>query len=188
MLGEVPLSDRVLRTHAQELVMLGYDERQVLAAVRALRIAPVPEHMRRRPPLSGDIHNYLRPHVAVDDEADRLMQQVMGAIARYGYMQGALAREALGEVAWLVVDRMGGWSHLCSATPEGCTATKAQVKKSLAQALRADATAQRRAQLATQDAKWQLEAASKRAPTPGFAKLSTIAEDLCLTSRAQAGM
>lgn len=184
MLQESPPDEQVLRQHACELVELGYTPLQVRYAIRTLRQAPVPGHMRRRAPLSGDIHNLLSPSATVDDRADALMQTVMGCMPRYGYTDPDGAREKMGEVAWGVVARMGGWRELCGSTMEGCTSVKAQLKKSMTQALRADDDTQLRAQLAAHDARWQLDLAKQRSGNASMTNLSEVIEGLCHETRS----
>ncbi len=147
-MGVTPMPD-LLHINASDLVHEGHAPEDVLRACRAWRLGHVPEHKTRRPPLAGDLHNWLRPEAHVTDRADVGMQSIMGAMARYGYMQGEAAAKALGETVWSVVNRLGGWSTLCAATPEGCTTTKAQLKKSLESAYKAEATALRAAELTT---------------------------------------
>lgn len=145
-MGVSPLPD-LLHINASDLVHEGHTPQDVLRACRAWRLAHVPEHKVRKPPLAGDLHNWLVPEAQATDRADVGMQHIMGAIARYGYMQGEAAAQALGETVWSVVKRLGGWASLCAATPEGCTTTKAQLKKSLESAYRVEQQTVRAAEL-----------------------------------------
>ncbi|RYF52460.1 MAG: hypothetical protein EOO38_00175 [Cytophagaceae bacterium] len=142
-----PASEIMLRLNAVDLVHYGHSHDDVVRACRALRMAHVPEHKTRRAPLAGDIHNWLCPPEQVTDRADVSMQQIMGAMSRYGYMQGEAVARVIGETAWGVVKRLGGWTTLCASTAEGCTTTKAQLKKSLESAYRAEEMAVRHAEL-----------------------------------------
>lgn len=152
-------SDDLIQLNAVTLMNAGHSPSDVLKACRAWQLIYVPEHKTRRPPLAGDLHQWLRPDVQVVDRAEVGAQTIMGAIHRFGYMQGEAARAALGETIWSVVQRSGGWSTLCKATPEGCTISKAQFKKSLESAYRAEESATRAAQLTTRDTRDHLELA-----------------------------
>jgi hypothetical protein len=79
----------------------------------------------------------------VDDEAlaAEAATRLVGSIARFGYVDPRGAREYMGEVAWAIVEREGGWTSLCErVTTNQLPSLKAQWRE-LAKALMTKARA-----------------------------------------------
>lgn len=57
-------------------------------------------------------------HVSDRDEAEEICGQIIFSISKFGSYQAVKAKEYLGEVAWMVVVRYGGWESLCSSKLE----------------------------------------------------------------------
>lgn len=66
-------------------------------------------------------HKILKKHLPsmeVDDDslARDAASRIVGAIKKYGWNNHAEARAFVGELGWVVVDRMGGWLEVCQNT------------------------------------------------------------------------
>lgn len=61
-------------------------------------------------------------------DADLLAGEIISAVRRYGFYQGAIAKEQLGEEAWNVVILIGGWSTLCDTKENQLGTLRAQVR------------------------------------------------------------
>jgi hypothetical protein len=64
-------------------------------------------------PSVADIRGKIIPAVNVDAEAIEAANRILEAIRIHGYNQPAKAQEFMGEIAWLIVERQGGWLTLC---------------------------------------------------------------------------
>lgn len=80
---------------------------------------------------------------SVDDEAlaAEAATRLAGSIGRYGYTNPAEARAYMGEVAWAIVEREGGWQGLCERTKENQIPTLKAQWRQLAVALMAKSRA-----------------------------------------------
>lgn len=70
------------------------------------------------------------------DAALQMSGEIIESISRFGRMRGDEAKEYLGEVAWLAVERSGGWNNLCQITNNQVPTTKAQLRDICASQLR----------------------------------------------------
>jgi hypothetical protein len=103
------LDDEVLRMYAEDLVDLPLAP--VIDALRAYRANP----KNRVMPMPADVRAMLEPQLDDDAMAREAASRVMAAISKFGYMRGTEAREWIGELGWLVVQRYGGWQRLCES-------------------------------------------------------------------------
>ena len=49
----------------------------------------------------------------IESQAVQVANAIIDGVSRYGWPNGAEAKEALGELAWRVVEERGGWVNLC---------------------------------------------------------------------------
>lgn len=63
------------------------------------------------------------------DAARAVSSRIIEAISKIGYVNPGKARDFLGDLAWTVVQRMGGWANLCEiVTAENLTTWQAQLR------------------------------------------------------------
>lgn len=65
-------------------------------------------------PTPAQIIDEAMPKVQAIDEANNIAGLIVKAIRDHGYSNERLARAAVGELAWMVVDRHGGWNLICT--------------------------------------------------------------------------
>jgi len=68
----------------------------------------------RNVPLPAHIAALINPEPTSRDLAEITLDKVMNAIRCFGYMGSADARATVGEVAWRIIQRMGGWYAVCT--------------------------------------------------------------------------
>ena len=115
---QAKLPDPVLQMYAADLSHLPLAA--VLRAMQALRRQPG----RRTCPLPGDVAERAAPDKASPDaQANDIAGRIVGSISRFGYTNEERARAHIGPVGWLIVERSGGWRHLCNTltTAQGGT-------------------------------------------------------------------
>ena len=101
------LSEPVLAMYLDDLEDLPTGE--VIAAYRDWRKNP----KNKAFPLPAQIRGMVRPEVDADAAAKEISARISGAIVKFGYANSPDARAFIGEVGWQVVERFGGWSHIC---------------------------------------------------------------------------
>lgn len=89
-------------------------------------------------PLPAQIRDIVDPVETPEERAREIAARIEGAIVRFGHPNEAEARHHIGDEGWSIVQRYGGWSHLCanhglSITP---ASFHAQVRDQLSTALR----------------------------------------------------
>ena len=102
-----PLSDQVCGWYAQDLSDLDFET--VIAAMRRARF----EKGRRQLPMPADVRERAKPAGLVGTNAVDLAAAISSGVARFGYTGTERAKAHIGDVGWGVVERMGGWAHLC---------------------------------------------------------------------------
>lgn len=64
-------------------------------------------------PAIRTIREKIKPEPTAKDDALDASHRVWEAIGKFGYSRQAEAREFIGELGWLVVEREGGWPAIC---------------------------------------------------------------------------
>lgn len=64
-------------------------------------------------PLPAQIRDIVAPVETPEERAREIAARIEGAIVKFGYPNGNAARAYIGEDGWSIVERYGGWSHLC---------------------------------------------------------------------------
>lgn len=103
------VDDPVLRMYAEDVADLSIDD--VLRALNAYRKNP----KNRTMPLPANIREIINPVETSDGQAREIAARIEGAIVKFGWSNSDLAREFIGDVGWEVVQRYGGWSHVCQS-------------------------------------------------------------------------
>lgn len=104
------IGDEALVLYAADLEDL--DLSATLQAMHRLRRQPG----RRSFPLPGDIRDAVAPSEgSAAAKANEIAGKITAAITRFGYTQPERAQAYLGELGWLIINRMGGWRALCNS-------------------------------------------------------------------------
>jgi len=96
---------------------------KVMAALKKLYY----EHPRF--PDISDIMKIINPPISEQDKAMEMAGEILDAIRSFGSYQVKEAREALGPVVWLAIERFGGWSTLTSLTNNEMGSARAQLRE-----------------------------------------------------------
>jgi hypothetical protein len=99
--------DEVIAMYAEDLSDL--PQELLLQAFRDIRRDP----KITRFPLPAIIRARVAPSENVDDKAAELASRIPQALARFGWNHPREAREFLGEIAWEIIEREGGWQRVC---------------------------------------------------------------------------
>lgn len=67
-------------------------------------------------PMPGQIRAMVSPQVSNEQLAVEASNKIVEAMSKFGYTQPEKARAFMGEIAWEVVQREGGWQSLCERT------------------------------------------------------------------------
>lgn len=103
------LTPEVVAMMAEDLTDLPYS--QVREAYATYRRNP----KNRAMPLPAQIRDQIAPQIDDDTEARDAAGRIIQAISKYGYNNAGSARTFMGELAWSVVNRQGGWTSLCES-------------------------------------------------------------------------
>lgn len=101
------LSPQVLSMYVEDLDDLPPGE--VIAAYRSWRRNPKNTQF----PLPAQIRGIVSPEVDPDSAAREIASRIVGAITTCGWSNPSGAKEFMGEIGWEIVQRFGGWLHLC---------------------------------------------------------------------------
>lgn len=64
-------------------------------------------------PTPAHIEELINPKVNQESEARDAASRIVYAISKFGYTNSNDAKNYIGELGWLVVERFGGWGYLC---------------------------------------------------------------------------
>lgn len=65
-------------------------------------------------PSVSEFRSFAKPKEATSQEnAVEVADRIAGAISAHGYTNPQIARQAIGELGWLLVERLGGWREVC---------------------------------------------------------------------------
>lgn len=68
-----------------------------------------------RPPLPAHIRAIAEPPIDDDTQAREAAARIVHAITKYGWSNRTSAKDYIGELGWSVVEKQGGWTHLCES-------------------------------------------------------------------------
>jgi hypothetical protein len=66
-----------------------------------------------RHPLPAEIREFVFPKLDPKDAGREVALRIREAVTKYGWNNATPAREHIGESGWGVIERMGGWLHIC---------------------------------------------------------------------------
>lgn len=69
-------------------------------------------------PTPGQLLAIAKPEASDIDNAAEVANRIIQAMSKYGWTQPEKAKQFIGEVGWLVVQREGGWGWICETTTE----------------------------------------------------------------------
>lgn len=119
-----PLDDGVLLMYVADLADLPFNE--VMRALVAYRRNPKNRQML----LPADIRAAVKPQMNEEDACNAAVSKLIESISKYGYTNPDRARAYMGELAWEVVKREGGWERVCElVTNENKLIFRAQILK-----------------------------------------------------------
>lgn len=122
MVSNFALTPTIVALYDQSLSPLGYEPLS-----RALDQIIMNRSSRDPFPSISEIRKVVEPEVSERDDAVTVSSLIYKAVAKVGPYQAALAREAIGEIGWLIVEREGGWMAVCeSVTFDNAGMYKAQ--------------------------------------------------------------
>ena len=101
------LSDITIAAYAEALSDLPEDD--CIVAIRKARNSG-------KFPAIDDIRELVDPTIDPIDDAREVASLVVEAIAKYGWTNPREAKAHVGEIGWILVERMGGWVSLCENT------------------------------------------------------------------------
>lgn len=104
----VKIEDQVLKMYAEDVSDLDFNE--VIVALGSYRRDP----KNRQMPLPAQIRDIVEPEPTPESGGRDVASSIQCAIVKYGYSNEGLARQFIGPQGWDVVQRWGGWSHLCT--------------------------------------------------------------------------
>ncbi len=67
-------------------------------------------------PLPAQLKGYVKPKITDTDEANEVTNFIIKAMSRDGYTNPDRAENNIGPLGWEVVQRLGGWTHVCQNT------------------------------------------------------------------------
>jgi hypothetical protein len=117
------LSDDQIEWYAEDLMALSPAE--LHHAIKVYRTDPANKFF----PLPAQLIGIVKPPITELDQANEVANLIVKAVAWPGKTHPEKARIQVGELAWEVVDQLGGWQHLCeSMTNENKNTYRAQIR------------------------------------------------------------
>jgi hypothetical protein len=68
---------------------------------------------QNRHPLPGELREILRKELSIDAKANESANKIRQAITKFGWPEPDKAKEFMGDLAWAIVIRFGGWQYIC---------------------------------------------------------------------------
>lgn len=103
-----PLEDYVLRMYAEDLEDMPFGV--VIDAMIQWRKNP----KNRTLPLPAELRNQVTPALTDEQLAIESVARIVQAMSKHGSYNPDAAREFMGDLAWEVVKREGGWVKICA--------------------------------------------------------------------------
>jgi hypothetical protein len=132
---QVPLTENQLLMYTQDVEKLSSDD--LARAAQSWRNNPE----NTRCPRPAQLIDLLNPTVSEQGEAVEVANRIWEAIGKFGWPNPVKAKEFIGELGWIVVERYGGWKSIClesnDAEPGIMKAQMRETAKSVAERARA---------------------------------------------------
>ncbi len=104
---DAPINEIKVKMYAKDLSNLELENIQ--RAFSAFRL----EKGRRMMPMPADIASFLSPTADSKDLARETALRIRHAVSKYGWSNSRDAQIYIGDTGWSVVERIGGWQHIC---------------------------------------------------------------------------
>lgn len=100
---------------------------QILSAIKSYR----DDQKNSFFPAPAKLAPYLRPTISKESQAQEIASRIIESVPKFGYTKTGyhLAKDYIGSIGWVVVQRFGGWQPLCEDL-----GSKIQITTFLAQA------------------------------------------------------
>lgn len=118
------LGEEIIETYDLTLAPYGYEN-----AIKAVDQFIISLKGRPRMPGIAELVSILDPKEDPETEAQEAAARIIAAISKYGPYRVKEAREYIGELGWLVVQKDGGWENVCMLETDQLPATRAQYRK-----------------------------------------------------------
>jgi len=102
------LTPEIIRLYDESLKSLGYER-----LCKALDFIIANRRSRDPLPSIREIREIVSPEIDPEAEAIEAAGRIVQAVSSIGPYQPEKAREFIGELGWLVVERDGGWQNVC---------------------------------------------------------------------------
>ena len=121
VLTDKSFSTQKAMAYASVLKHLSDEEFKTACGQVGIRFRNVP------PPI--EFMRIVRPEIDIDAEANESAARITGAIAMFGYTNPKEAEAYIGALGWSVVEKFGGWQHICENLLANQTGTfRAQIR------------------------------------------------------------
>lgn len=81
-------------------------------------------------PLPGQIRDLINPSINDDQLAVDVSTRLVHAMSKFGWTNESAAKEFMGPIAWMIVEREGGWRSICERISDDDLGTfKAQTRE-----------------------------------------------------------
>lgn len=107
------------------------DCQKVIAALTRYAADPT----SRSFPLPGQIRHLVAPNPSDTENALEAVNRIIEGMAKYGWTQPDRAKQFIGDLGWLVVQREGGWQRVCETSNNDNLPTLKAQWRELAKAL-----------------------------------------------------
>lgn len=104
--GQVP-TDAIIAMYTEDLADLSPTE--CIRAYRCWRLNPHNKFF----PLPAQIRGMLSPQLDDDSQARDAASRIISSVSKFGWPNSTEAKEYMGDLAWHIVDRYGGWEYIC---------------------------------------------------------------------------
>ena len=101
------ISATVLSMYVEDLMVLSVGELQ--QAAKLYRNDPANKFF----PIPAALISLVRPEQTAQDAANEAASNIIRCLSEDGHTNAVRAQAKMGELAWAVVKRMGGWTRLC---------------------------------------------------------------------------
>lgn len=68
---------------------------------------------QNRHPLPAELREMLKKELSIEARANEAANRIRQAITRIGWSEPVKAKEFMGDLAWAIVERSGGWTYIC---------------------------------------------------------------------------
>lgn len=119
---QTQIADPALILYVQDVEDLVFTE--VVQAMHTYRKNP----KNRTVPLPAHIRDIIEPQIDDDTLAKDAAARIIHAVSKFGWNNQLEAKHFIGELGWSIVQRQGGWLHICENMGIGFSASTFQAQ------------------------------------------------------------